>query len=174
MDSPDTHTDTWKDTLRHELAEYGFNVIYLTLVFASFTEYRRLLLAAHDISYTNYWVALVEALILGKVIMIGSVFRLGRGLEAKALIFPTLHKTLVFSLFVGAFKLIEHVVTRLWHGGELVGSIAEIFEKGFHEQVADSLVVFVALIPFFAFKELGRVLGRKRIWALFFHRRDDP
>ena len=34
--------------------------------------------------------------------------------------------------------------------------------------LADSLVVLAALIPFFAVKELGHVLGRKRIAALFF------
>ena len=46
-------------------------VIYLALVFAAFIQYRRLLLAAHDIAYTNYGIAVIEALILGKVIMIG-------------------------------------------------------------------------------------------------------
>jgi hypothetical protein len=30
----------------------------------------------------------------------------------------------------------------------------------------------VALIPFFAVKELGRVLGEEKIRALFFRRRD--
>ena len=44
-------------------------------------QYRRLVLAAHDITYTNYWVALIEALILAKVVMIGDVLRLGRGLD---------------------------------------------------------------------------------------------
>jgi len=55
-----------KGKLRQELIGYGINVIYLTLVFGAFTMYRRLLLAAHDISYANYGVALIEALILGK------------------------------------------------------------------------------------------------------------
>jgi hypothetical protein len=67
-----------KEKAQHELIEYAFNVIYLTAVFATFTIYRRLMLAAHDITYTNYGFALIEALILGKVIMIGGVFRLGR------------------------------------------------------------------------------------------------
>ena len=78
---------------------------YLTLVFAAFTQYRRFLLAAHDITYTNYWVAVIEALILAKVIMIGDVLRLGRGLEQKPLIYPTLYKTVVFTLFVGVFTV---------------------------------------------------------------------
>ena len=89
-----------RQKVRHGLTEYGLNVIYLTFVFAAFTMHRRLVLAAHDITYTNYWVALIEALILGKVIMIGSVFRLGRGLESKPLIYPTLYKTLVFTALV--------------------------------------------------------------------------
>jgi hypothetical protein len=32
-------------------------------------------------------------------------------------------------------------------------------------------VIFVAFVPFFAFRELGRVLGEGKIWALFFRRR---
>jgi hypothetical protein len=53
------------------VVEYWINVAYLALVFAAFTQYRRFLLAAYDITYTNYWVAVIEALILAKVIMIG-------------------------------------------------------------------------------------------------------
>jgi hypothetical protein len=30
--------------------------------------------------------------------------------------------------------------------------------------------VFVAFIPFFAFKELGRVLGKGKIWEWFFRK----
>ena len=43
------------------MAEYWINVFYLTLIFAAFTQYRRFVLAAHDITYTNYWVAVIEA-----------------------------------------------------------------------------------------------------------------
>ena len=98
------------------MVEYWINVVYLTLVFAAFTQYRRLVLAAHDITYTNYWVAVIEALILAKVIMIGDVLRLGRGLEHKPLIYPTLYKTVVFTLFVGIFTVLENVIKGLWKG----------------------------------------------------------
>jgi len=49
--------------------------------------------------------------------MIGEVVRLGRGLERKPLIYPTLYKTAVFVLFVGVFKIIEEVIKGLWKGG---------------------------------------------------------
>ena len=38
---------------------------------------------------------------------------------------------------------------------------------------AGVMVVFVALIPFFAVKELGRVMGRERIGRLFFRHRSE-
>ena len=99
-----------KEKIFREMTEYWINVFYLTLVFAAFTQYRRLVLATHDITYTNYGVALIEALIMAKVIMIGDVLRIGRYLEYKPLIFPTLLKTVVFCLFIGLFTMIEHTI----------------------------------------------------------------
>jgi len=174
MGNSETNIGGWKVKISHELIEYGINVIYLSLVFASFTEYRRLLLAAHDIVYTNYWVAVIEGLVLGKVIMIGSVLRLGRGLEDKPLIVPTLYKTVVFTVFVAVFKVIEHGLRGLWHGLGFMGGLAEISKQGAEIALANALVILVAFIPFFAVKELGRVWGEQRMWALFFRKRTAP
>jgi hypothetical protein len=171
MASPDQKKRTWKERIFHELVEYWISVMYLSLVFAAFTQYRRFVLAAHDIVYTNYWVAVIEALILAKVIMIGAVVRLGRGLEDKPLIYPTLYKTVVFSLFVIAFTVVEHAVKGLWSGKGFTGGVVELYREGFDELLAGSLVIFVALIPFFGVKELGRVLGEEKIRALFFRSR---
>jgi len=165
-------TGSWKDKFFHGMAEYVINAIYLALVFAAFTQYRRLVLAAHDIIYTNYWVAVIQALILGKVIMIGAVFRLGRSLEQRPLIYSTLYKAVVFTFLVLVFNLIEHVIKGLWTGKGLAGGFAEFLDRWPHELLAGSLVIFVALIPFFAFKELGRVLGKEKIGALFFRKAD--
>ena len=160
-----------KKRLFHEVVEYWVNFCYLTLVFAAFTQYRRFVLAAYDITYTNYWVAVIEALVLAKVISIGGVLRLGRGLEQKPLIYPTLYKTAVFTLFVGAFTLIEHTVIGLWKGKGLMGGLVEYFAKGPYEFLAGCLIFLVVLIPFFGVKELGRVLGGDKVQDLFFRRR---
>ena len=171
MGSRDQKKRTWKERVFHEMAEYWIAVIYLTLVFAAFTQYRRFILAHYDIAYTNYWVALIEALILAKVITIGTVLRLGRGLEKKPLIYPTLYKTVVFTLFVIAFTVVEHAVKGLWNGKGLTGGLVELYGERFHELLAGALAIFVALIPFFGVKELGRVLGEDKIRALFFRTR---
>ena len=159
--------------ISHEVLEFWTNAVYLSLMFAAFTQYRRFVLAAHDITYTNYWVAVIEALILAKVVMIGDVLRLGRRLEHRPLIYSTILKTVVFSVFIGIFTVIEHVIIGLWKGEGLTGGLVELLGRGSHELLAECLVTVVALIPFFAFRELGRVLGEGKLWALFFRRRAD-
>ena len=171
MSSPGKKKKSLKEKIFHEMAAYWINVGYLALVFAAFTQYRRFVLAAHDITYTNYWVAVIEALILAKVVIIGDALRLGRGLGQKPLIYPTLFRTVVFSLCVVGFTLIEHLIKGLWMGKGFTGGLVGFLGKGSHELLAGCLVVFVAFIPFFAFKELGRVLGEGKIWTLFFRRR---
>jgi hypothetical protein len=173
MSSPDKKKRDWKKILFEELVEYWVNVAYLAVVFAAFTQHRRFLLAAYDITYTDYGVALIQALILAKVIMIGAVFRLGRGLEDKPLIYPTLYKTVVFTLFVAVFTLMEHAVKGLLTGKGLMGGLADYFGKGPYEFLAGCVIIFVAFIPFFCVKELGRVLGQDKITALFFRRREE-
>jgi hypothetical protein len=172
MSSPENKKGKWKEKIFREMIEYWINFFYLTLMFAAFTQYRRLILAVHDITYTNYWVAVIKAAILAKVIMIGDALRLGRGLEEKPLIFSTLYKSIVFTLFFGLFTIIEHMAKGLWQGEGIRGGLLDLFEKGSHELLAGCLVIFVAFIPFFAFKELERVLGVAKIRGLFFRRRD--
>ena len=174
MNNLETKRSNLKKKIVHEISEYLINVCYLTLVFAAFIQYRRFLLAIYDITYTNYGVAVIEALILGKVIMIGEVVRLGRGLEQKPLIYPTLYKTFIFTVFVGVFKVIEHMLKDLWNGSGFTAGLVAFSGKGLYEVLANSLIIFVAFIPFFAVKELGRVFGGDKIGALFFKKRAGP
>jgi hypothetical protein len=170
---PNRKIGRWKEIIAHEMAVYWVNVLYLSLVFAAFTQYRRLLLAAHDINYTNYWIAVIEALILAKVIMIGDALHLARGLDEKPLIFPTVYKTFVFSFFVGVFTVVEYAIKGVWQGKGLAGGVADFVDKGLHELLAGCLVIFVALLPFFAVKELARVIGVENMRNLFFRRKQE-
>jgi hypothetical protein len=107
----------------------------------------------------------IEALVLGKVIMVGGMFQLGHRFEDQPLIYPTLYKTFVFAAFVGIFKLLEHLIRNLWTGEPIAHDVAI---DGLHVMLANCLVVLVAFLPFFGIKELGRVLGTGKIVSLFF------
>src|SRR5437588_11623279 len=109
MSDADQKTRGWKQKLIQEFRSYLLNVVYLFLFLGMFTMYRRLILAQYQISYMNYGASLFEALVLGKIIMIGDALRLSRGMEHRPLILPTLHKPIIFSILVGLFSIIEHI-----------------------------------------------------------------
>ncbi|MGE5444937.1 MAG: hypothetical protein ACM3SR_10120 [Ignavibacteriales bacterium] len=173
MDNANKKKAGWKQKAVHEIIDYFINFIYLALFFGLFTWYRRLVLAEYHIAYLNYSFSVIEALVLAKIIMIGDVLKLGRGLQGRPLIFPTLYNTVVFSVWVWLFAVLEHMVDGLLRGKGLAGGFDEIMGRGKYELLARCMVVFFAFIPFFAFRELGRVLGEGKLRELFFRRRAD-
>ena len=70
-----------KQTILHELIRYWLIVLYMTIFFGAFASYRRLLLAHYGISYEDYGIAVIRALVLGKVVLVAETLRLGRGYE---------------------------------------------------------------------------------------------
>jgi hypothetical protein len=170
MSDPTTEKPGWKDKVRRELIEYWINVAYLFVFFGVFTMYRRLVLAAYNISYFHYGYAFFKALVLAKVIMIGDVLGLAARLKERPLIVTTLYKAVVFAVWVIFFSAVERVVDALLHGEGLGGGF-HLVGAHLDEMLAGVLVVFCAFIPFFAFKELGRVLGARNIVWLFFRKR---
>jgi hypothetical protein len=161
----------WKRKIIHEMTEYWLNFVFLVFVFFIMTLYRRLLMAEYHIAYLNYGFAVIQAAILAKVILLAEVARVGQKHEDKPLIIPTLHKTIVFALWVVGFKVLENLLEGLVHGKGLSGGFDELISKGWYELLANSLVVIAAFIPFFAIKQLGRVLGRETLVDLFFRGR---
>lgn len=160
----------WKSKIVHEMVEYFLNFVYLAFFLVAFTWYRRLILAEYAIPYSNYWVPLVEAAVLAKVVMVGDLMRLGRGLERTPLLIPTLYRTVVFSALVGVFSVLEHTGSALLHGKGLTEGLGELASKGRYELLAQCVVIFAAFVPFFAFKELEGVVGEGKLRDLFWRR----
>jgi len=159
-----------KQKIAHEVIEYWINCVYLALFLVAFTWYRRLILAEYNVEYTNYWFPLIEAAVLAKVIMIGDIVGLGRGLEERSLMVPTLYRTVAFSVWVALFRLLEETIRGLLHGQGLTAGYWVLASESRYEMLAGCVMMFVAFVPFFAFKELERVLGEGRLLALFWNR----
>jgi hypothetical protein len=150
-----------------EMVEYYFDFLYLAFFLVAFNFYRRLILAEYDITYLNYGIPLLEAAALAKIIMIGDLVPMGHGFQRRPLIIPTVFRSVLFAVYVLIFALIEHTVTGVIHGKGWMAGILEIESKGRDELLAKSIIVFAAFIPFFAFKELEKVLGKERLRSLF-------
>ena len=163
-----------KQKLVHELRELAAIFLFLALFFCAFTTYRRILMREVGLSYYHYGFAVIKALILAKVIMIGQYARLGRIFDDRPLIVPTLYKVVVFSLLTILFEMAEHFLGGLIHGHGVGGFRAEVSSLGMNELLARALIILSAFIPFFAFKEIGRVMGEGKLAELFLRRRRGP
>jgi hypothetical protein len=164
----ESRAQKWQRILVHEMFEYFFNFAFLAVFLVAFAWYRRLILAAHHIPYSDYWAPLIESAILAKVIMIGDALRLGRSFRNKPLAVITLYRTLVFTLFVVLFSFAEHIVGAMIHGKTAADGIAEIADKGIYEVLAWCVLILAAFLPFFAMKEVEHVFGAEKVRGLFF------
>lgn len=159
-----------KEKIITEMWRYIAYSVFLTLLFSAFSTYRRLILGEYAISYIHYGYSIFEALILAKIILIGQSFGLGKRFDDKSLIIPTLYKTIVFTLFVLAFTVLEHFVVGHLTGKSSAEVYQEFVDKGIYETFARVYLMFFVFILLFAFFEIGRVLGENKLFKLFFQR----
>jgi hypothetical protein len=159
-----------KQRVIEEFKLFWIIALYLWMFLGSFTLYRRLIIDETGASYLHYGIALVEALVIAKVILVGKMFGLGRRFENRPLIVPVVYKTIVFGIFVLLFAVVERLIEGWFHQQGLLGGLREIGDIGTYELGARVLMLIVAFVPFFAFTEIGRVLGIDRLRAMFFSR----
>jgi hypothetical protein len=154
-----------KQKVKHELWEMTWLFIYLAFFFCALVTYNMFLLNEYHVKYWNYGFALINALVITKVIMIGEYAKVGRRHENKSLFLSAIWKAFVFGLLIYAFHIIEEVIKRLIHGTDMAKASRDI---RFDELAARSIVVFCVFVPLFAFREFRRVMGEDEFRTFLF------
>jgi hypothetical protein len=155
-----------KQKAAHEFQEFAGIFLYLAFFFCAIATYSMVLLDKLHIPYFNYGAALINALVIAKVILIGEYAHLGSKHETKPLLLSAVYKAFLFGLLVFAFHIVEEIIKRLLHGDAIINASHNIH---LDDLLSRSLIIFCTFIPLFAFRELQRVLGDDRFRALFFH-----
>jgi hypothetical protein len=165
MSAENSQQISLKQKAVHEAKEMTFVFFYLAIFFGALATYSMLLLQKFEISYFTYGAALLNALIVTKIILIGEAMRLGRKHEAKPLIYSSIYKAFVFGLLVFGFHTVEEVLKRLIHGKDIAGAFRDL---RIDDLLGRTVIIFLVFIPFFAFRELERVIGQEKLRGLFF------
>jgi hypothetical protein len=161
-----------KERAIEELKEFWITSLYLWMFLGAFTLYRRIVLAEFGVAYLHYGIALIEALVIAKVVLIGKAIGLHKlGERSGPLILPVVLKSVVFALLAVLFAVLEHIVEGLIHKKDWVSIASNLSGIGSLELVARMIMLFASFIPFFAFWEIGQVLGRHELIEMFFSRR---
>src|SRR5579862_8952223 len=150
----------------HEGREFLVLFLYLSFFFCALVLYNTLLLREYHIEYWNSSLALVNALVVAKVILIGDALHVGRRYEDKPLFVSAIVKSLLFGLLVFAFRVLEELIKRMVHGVDVASASRDVH---IDQLLAGSLVIFCTFIPLFGFRELRRLLGEEEFRSLVFH-----
>jgi hypothetical protein len=166
MASESTKSVSLKQRAASEMEKYLVIALFLSALLVALTAYRRVLMAEVGVSYLHYGYALVEALVLAKIILIGEALHFGDRFEDKPLIVSALYKSLAFGFLALLAHVLEHVIHALVERESPAAALAR--HPG--EIAAYSLVVFVAFVPFFSLQQAGRLLGEERFGHVLLRR----
>ena len=151
-----------------EVKKFGTLFLYLALVFGLFTLHQWVVLASNHISYAFYGASVINALILAKIMLVAKAFHFGERFRDKPLAYPILYKSVAFGLMLVVAYVAEEVIVGLLRGKSLAQSAPELGGGTPAGILATAVIMCVALIPFFAFKEIRRVYGGAEFDSLVF------
>ena len=158
--------ESLKDRVVGELEEYAVITAYLC-VLLTVSSLHRQLLQGHGISLWQQGFAIINALVFGKVILLGQALKLGTGNENHALAWTILRRALAFSILLVVSQIVEESI-RAWFQHRPVESVFAGL-GGTAGILCHVAIFFVALLPFFAVQQAGLVLGARALWDFFFH-----
>ena len=154
-----------------ELREFLIIAAYLYVCFTVLAYFKAAILQAHGISFAPFGIAAVKALICAKFMSVGHAIQLGEREHKEALIWPTLRRSIAFLVLLLVLNVLEEVIIGYFHQRGIMDSIAAVGGGTIHQLIATTLVVLLILIPFFAFRSLGDVVGNRTLFRLFFEPR---
>jgi hypothetical protein len=162
-----------RERIQAELREFAILATYLFVCFSALAGFKAAILSAEGISFAPWLFALIKALVCAKFLLIGRWFGLGDGLAAKhPLVVSTLYRSVTFLLVLGFLTVVEEAVVGHLHGETLGASIGGIGGGTFAQFVATSVILLLVLVPFFAFRALGEIIGEKTLVRLYFEPRN--
>jgi hypothetical protein len=163
-----------KERALEEAKKFAVIVVYVWAVISLFDVHKLVVLRQQHLESRldfKLGLNLFNAIVLGKVVLIGDSLHLGEQFKNKALVYHTVFRSAVFAFLLVCFNIVEEVVIGIFHGKTIVQSIPQMGGGGLEGKVLVGIMTFVALIPLFAFTEIRRVLGDAEFHSLFFEDR---
>ncbi len=150
-----------------ELTEFLVLFVYLYISLGALVLLKSAILQEAGVSFTAWGIAAVKALLLAKFMLIGRALHIGEAHKYKPLIWPTLYKSLAFLLLLLVLTAVEEVVVGWIHHRPLAESFAHIAGPTPLQALATCLIMFLILVPYFAFRCVEDVLGEGYLVRLF-------
>ena len=127
--------------------------------------------AKNHITYHFYGFAAINAIILGKVMLVAEDLHFGnRFFRNSPLVYPIMFKSVVFTLLLFVFDVVEELLVGVFKGKTIVESFPDIGGGSARGIFFMIVIITVLLIPFFAYREICQVIGKRELHSLLFTR----
>jgi len=155
-----------------EVKEFSIVAVYLFVCFSALSYLKASILEAHGIEFAPFGFAAAKALICAKFVLLGRAFRVGERFKSLPLIWPTLYKSVAFLVLLLLLNGAEEVMVGLLHHRNVSETVATLGGGTLHQLIATSIIVFLILLPFFAFRAISEAVGAGKLIRMFFLRGD--
>lgn len=169
-DEPASRRDL-KERAKDQIRNFALMFVYLWVMFGMMTLHESIVLAQHNIDYRFHGLAVINALVFAKVLLVAEDLRLGHRFDDAPLAYSILVKSFLFGVALICFHILERVLIGMWDGKPVAQSISEVGANKLPGIVSLGIISTVALVPFFILREISRVMGPDKFWSLFFQRR---
>jgi len=160
------HVQAVKQKIKHEVQEWIVMFFYLWLMFGLFALHQSIIMAEQHQDYRLQGFAIVNALILSKVMLVAEGMHLAGGRQDSRPVVVILSKSLAFALLFIGFHIVERIIVGVASGKTIAASFPELAGGHLAGIVSLGVIVSVSLVPFFAFREVSRELGEGRLLRL--------
>jgi hypothetical protein len=155
-----------KTRLYDELRRFLMIFAYLWLVFLVFLVHEWIVLADHHIGFRFYGLAAINALVLSKIMLIAEELGFAERFENGPLIVPIVYKSVLFSLLLVTAYILEEIVFGQFRGKGVAESFPTLGGGGMAGTLCVTALLCIALVPFFAFREIARTVGEAEFRTL--------
>jgi hypothetical protein len=155
----------------NEAKNFALIVLYCWVAVSLFDIHKLIILRTQHLESALHFklgLNLLNAIVLGKVILLGNTLHFAERFKNRALIYPILFKSACFAVLLVCFEIVEGGVIGMLHGKTVAQSIPQMGGGGLEGKALAAVMLFVTLIPLFMSTEIRRALGEAEFHSLMF------
>jgi hypothetical protein len=154
----------FKEKARHEAKHFLGVFIYGWAILGLLTLHKALILGNSPFSGQIF--AIINALILGKFVVILEFFGVGERFHQRPPIFRAINKSVIFGLLLFVFRFLEDELRGWFRGRTFLQTLAEMDNGKLMEMGTLAIIAIVALVPYFLLREIARAVGGQKLLTI--------
>lgn len=165
-----TARPTLRQRAAHEMRQFVIIFLYLWALFGLFVLNETIVDRTHGSAVVLQGFAVVNALVLAKVMLIAELLDVGRHFRRWPLVVTIVVEAAFYTVLFLAVHVLERVLVGHFHGETVSASMPSFGGGGLAGLLTVAAITFVSLLPFFTFKHVARAIGPDRMQAILLGR----